>query len=387
MRSCACVLLLGTVLLGPHELCAGHDRPDAQDFPKPLGRVIDTEENGRYHLFEIESFSAARVYGNVLSGYQLHVLRTRESGVAIAEVGLSPSRYERLQEHIKARVRAVGRGEPSPTAPVQEISDESWRVVEGAVMVQRRGEPSVEGVLIEARVDTLHVRRADDTIERIPYDRVAWIECAASGPATWKPSIPDRHDCRLFFAPTGRMLRKGEGAFTGYFIFLPTAWVGVSDRLMVGGGVAVSPAAISFGSVYGGAKAGARVHGALHLSLTTIYHRSFSADEGTLVAFGAASFGDRGKALTIGTPVAVGRGAKYIPPMFIGGDIQVAKGVKFVSENWFLSTGDKKIYRLFLAGFRFHRQRDAVDLGFASFDDLGQWHPLPWLSVSFSWDW
>lgn len=46
----------------------------------------------------------------------------------------------------------------------------------------------------------------------------------------------DPHDTRLFFAPTARSLKRGEGYVGVYEIFLPFVQVGVTDRFSIGGG-------------------------------------------------------------------------------------------------------------------------------------------------------
>ena len=46
----------------------------------------------------------------------------------------------------------------------------------------------------------------------------------------------DPNPTRLFFAPTGRSLKKGEAYFGVYEILLPFVQVGITDRISIGGG-------------------------------------------------------------------------------------------------------------------------------------------------------
>ncbi len=48
--------------------------------------------------------------------------------------------------------------------------------------------------------------------------------------------FPNPNATRLFFAPTARMLKKGEGYFADYFIFFPTFTFGVTNNFTLGGG-------------------------------------------------------------------------------------------------------------------------------------------------------
>jgi hypothetical protein len=51
----------------------------------------------------------------------------------------------------------------------------------------------------------------------------------------------DPNPSRLFFGPTARTLPEGRGYFADYYLFFPVAGVGVSDRVMISGGVSIIP--------------------------------------------------------------------------------------------------------------------------------------------------
>ncbi len=53
--------------------------------------------------------------------------------------------------------------------------------------------------------------------------------------------FPNPNCSRLFFAPTARMLKKGEGYFADYFIFFPTINYGVTSNVSLGGGFSILP--------------------------------------------------------------------------------------------------------------------------------------------------
>lgn len=57
-------------------------------------------------------------------------------------------------------------------------------------------------------------------------------------PAPAAPSqvqLPDPNPTRLFFGPTGRSVKKGEGYVGVYGLFLPFVQVGITDRISIGG--------------------------------------------------------------------------------------------------------------------------------------------------------
>jgi hypothetical protein len=53
--------------------------------------------------------------------------------------------------------------------------------------------------------------------------------------------FPDANETRLFFAPTGRMLKKGEGYYSNTYLLLQNFVGGVSDAFTLGGGFSIVP--------------------------------------------------------------------------------------------------------------------------------------------------
>ncbi len=53
--------------------------------------------------------------------------------------------------------------------------------------------------------------------------------------------VPNPNTTRLFFAPTGRMLKKGDGYFQDIYLFFVNAVYGLTDNLTIGGGHPFSP--------------------------------------------------------------------------------------------------------------------------------------------------
>lgn len=49
------------------------------------------------------------------------------------------------------------------------------------------------------------------------------------------------HATRLYFAPTGRMLKQGEGYFANFYIFLTGITYGITDNITIGGGISLFP--------------------------------------------------------------------------------------------------------------------------------------------------
>src|SRR4051812_15213717 len=76
----------------------------------------------------------------------------------------------------------------------------------------------------------------------IPRDAIVSVRITAAGDAhggEYWPEDPSR--TRLFFAPTGRMLRKGEGYFSDAYVFFPSFQGGLSDHFTMGAGMSIIP--------------------------------------------------------------------------------------------------------------------------------------------------
>jgi hypothetical protein len=56
--------------------------------------------------------------------------------------------------------------------------------------------------------------------------------------------FPNPNSTRLFFAPSGRMLERGDGYVSDYEVFFPGAAYGVTDNVSIGGGMSLFPAGI-----------------------------------------------------------------------------------------------------------------------------------------------
>ncbi|MDW7681105.1 MAG: hypothetical protein SCK70_11105 [bacterium] len=53
--------------------------------------------------------------------------------------------------------------------------------------------------------------------------------------------FPNPNSTRLFFAPSARLLKKGDGYFSSYYLFLMGVAYGLTDNITIGGGVSLLP--------------------------------------------------------------------------------------------------------------------------------------------------
>lgn len=186
----------------------------------------------------------------------------------------------------------------------------------------------------------------------------------------------DPHNTRLFFAPTARMLKRGEGYLGIYEVVVPFVQVGITDRLSVGAGtpfffggdfhpVWVTP------KVQLLAREGAQVAaGVIHITGVDKSH-----DVG--IAYGVTTLGPGEKAVTVGLGYGYS-GEGGAPIVMVGGEYRTSRRVKFITENWIWGGGNG----LVSGGVRFLGDHLSADLGLIV--PLAA-HAVPFPIVSFAW--
>jgi hypothetical protein len=183
----------------------------------------------------------------------------------------------------------------------------------------------------------------------------------------------DLHRSRLFFAPTGRSLERGQVS-VGVFEFLaPFVQVGVTDRFSVGGGTP-----LIFGidegdrpfwltpklQVVNTAQAQASV-GLLHVFGT-------SGDINGGIAYGVATFGSSDNAFTAGAGLAYS-GDSRGGVVMLGGEGRVRQNLKLITENYMWKNGDG----ILSGGVRFIGERLSADLALAVPLGIGEFFAFP----------
>jgi hypothetical protein len=171
---------------------------------------------------------------------------------------------------------------------------------------------------------------------------------------------PDR-PTRLFFGPTARPLRKGEGYFALHGGLIPAFQVGLTDRVSIGAGTFY----FSGGNLWLTPK-------------VQILRRRATSVSATLIAFlvpGEGSMGFAFGTLTHDTAnggLTTGVGVAYVHPwttdqpfehsgplIMIGGDRQLSPRVTFLSENYLVTTTGGMLVN----GLRTSWTRFSFDLG------------------------
>jgi hypothetical protein len=172
----------------------------------------------------------------------------------------------------------------------------------------------------------------------------------------------DPNPTRLFFGPTARSLKKGEGYVGSFFYIMPTVQVGITDRLSIGGG---TPLVFGGGEfpiwvtpkfqIYDSPKAAVAV-GALHF---------LNIDDHSMgIAYAAGTFGSRDDAVTVGVGWAYAsnnRSDEGSAVVMIGGERRASRRIKWITENYIWNGGG-----FVSGGVRFLGESLSADLGLVS---------------------
>jgi len=191
-----------------------------------------------------------------------------------------------------------------------------------------------------------------------PADQQAAPPPANTAPAEVWPEDPN--PTRLFFAPTGRSLPKGEAYFGVYEVLLPFVQYGITDRISIGGG---TPFVFGTG---GGQPFWVTPKVQVLKTRSTeaavgVLHFINMGDFNAGIAYAVVTQGTTDAAATIGAGYAYAsedESRAGAPVVMLGAEKRLSKRVKFVTENyWFSGVG------MASGGMRFMGDRLSADIG------------------------
>ncbi|HEX6627670.1 MAG TPA: hypothetical protein VF105_06940 [Gemmatimonadaceae bacterium] len=171
--------------------------------------------------------------------------------------------------------------------------------------------------------------------------------------------FPNPNATRLFFAPTGQMLKQGEGYISDYEVFFPGVAYGLTDNITIGGGVSLLPAAVDEQAYYVTPKIGFSVTDKVHLATGMLFVGAQGGTGG--IYYGVGTFGDGDGSVTIGGGYGFAGGKIESKPVgMIGGELRVANRIGFVTENYLLPVSENNF--LYSFGIRFMGEKLTTDL-------------------------
>ncbi|MFY0565909.1 hypothetical protein ACN28E_18960 [Archangium lansingense] len=207
----------------------------------------------------------------------------------------------------------------------------------------------------------------------------------------------DPNRTRYLYAPSGMMLRQGEGYFSQKELFFSSINYGLTDHITLQAG-AVLPAWLIDGgfNLIGGVKVGASVGDKLHLAvgaqglvLPGLSGGGFGSTVGFL--FGTATYGtpDAHLSVALGKPFMLSNNQDAISPYYIvavSGNVRVTQRLALVTENWLVPNLDVnlggELPMLNSLAVRIFGESWAVDLG--AIRVPGTIIPIPWVDFAYN---
>jgi len=245
---------------------------------------------------------------------------------------------------------------------------------DGSSIIGRTKEVREKEILFESNLGTITV----------PIEKIREVkEVPASSIKAGKYWFPNPNATRLFFAPTGRALDKGEGYMADYYLFFPMVAYGVTDRITVGGGVSLFPGiGIDKQIFYFTPKVGVLKGEKLNFSAGALLARFpgfFDDDVETAgILYGVATLGSADASFTAGLGYGFWGGDFGDKPMvMMGGEYRASRRVSFVTENWVFPGADEPLISY---GIRFFGENLSIDLGFITVLGEGAFFPgIPYI--------
>ncbi|GAB3293100.1 hypothetical protein ACFQT0_06160 [Hymenobacter humi] len=209
------------------------------------------------------------------------------------------------------------------------------------------------------------------SLERTQIRRAELQGPAAAGVST-KPGYFDiGNGNRLFFAPTGRGLRKGENALQAVSLYLVGGNFGITDNISLGGYVSLIPG-IGLGNqfVMLTPKFSMPVSDKVHVGVGVLYLRIpdfdglLSKSTGAGILYGSATYGSADNNVTGGLGYGFFEGEIGSTPILqFGAQKRVSRRVSLISENYIVA--DSRAGMGGLYGIKINWRRTSLGLGAA----------------------
>ena len=245
------------------------------------------------------------------------------------------------------------------------------RVAESTQMqvIRLRDGSSIVGRVTEVGPDTIRFAATGGTLALTRADIIEVRDVAKSSMRRGEVWPVNPNATRLFFAPTGRMLAKGEGYFNDTYLLFLSIQGGLSSRFNLGGGMSVLPLDnFADNALFITPKIGVVASPKFNLAVGAL-----AGFVGGLVGDGEnASFGVLYSVGTFGSPdasITAGTGLAYAagqfadrPVAMLGGESRLGRRVSVVTENYFIP--NEEVHGVISYGLRFYGEKLSTDLAF-----------------------
>jgi hypothetical protein len=195
--------------------------------------------------------------------------------------------------------------------------------------------------------------------------------------------FPNPNATRLFFAPSARMLERGDGYVSDYEVFFPGAAYGVTDNVSIGGGMSLFPTGIDQQLYYFTPKIGGEVYKNVNLALGALVVGGIPDESTVGIVYGVGTFGPPDASITAGLGYGfAGTTIASNPIAMIGGELRVARNIALVTENYVIASTNSA-NPLFSYGVRLMGEKMTVDLALFNASGSGTGIGFPYVDFVF----
>lgn len=227
--------------------------------------------------------------------------------------------------------------------------------------------------------DTFVFRMVTGVTLVIPRSEVTSLR-ATQGDLEGQPFVPaDPNATRLFFAPTGRSLPRGDGYAGVYQVLLPFVQFGVTDRFSVGGGTPLFFGVGSGHPIWLTPKV--QLYASRHVQAAAGVMHVLNVEGHAGVAYGVVTVGSGHRAISAGvgwgyTRADEDHGDTWM--VMIAAEHRASRRVKWITENYVFQGGG-----IVSGGVRLIGDRLSADVALAA--PLGVEGFYVWPLVNFVW--
>jgi hypothetical protein len=245
-------------------------------------------------------------------------------------------------------------------------------------ILRLRDGSSLTGRVIEIDSAAVRFASAVGTVT-IPLAEVVDVrEVAGRDPHTGEYWFASPNPTRLLLAPTGRMLKQGDGYFSVHEVIFPGFAYGLTDRVSIGGGMSVLPSEdfLRDNAVYVTPKVGliARKNVNVAVGAVALTWPDFDTDSRDVfgILYAVGTLGGPNASVTGGIGYGyAGSDLADRPALMLGADLRFSRYVSFVTENYrFPTSRDVDNDPLISYALRLMVEKAAIDVGFINV--LGQ---------------
>jgi hypothetical protein len=252
-----------------------------------------------------------------------------------------------------------------------------------AQVLTLRDGSTIFGRVIAVNSDTVSFQTSSAGTIQLPVASISAVKLIATGDVReGKYWFPNPNSTRLFFAPSGQMLKQGEGYISDYEVFFPGVAIGLTDNLTIGGGFSLFPAGVDEQVYYFTPKIGFSPSEKVHLATGVLLAGAGGGNGVGGVYYGVGTYGDGNASITLGGGYGFAGGDIESKPVgLIGGEVRVSQRIGLVTENYLLPISDNNLVYSF--GIRFMGEKMTTDLALFNVSGSGSGIGLPFVDFVF----